>query len=229
MCLALLLSSCGPTHPDASHGQLADDVGQVLLSLTAPGIAPGPLPAQCTLSGDGMTDMVLPLTVQDGRANAEFARVPAGTRTIRVTVEHQGKISYEGSTTLSILAGKTAEAQLTLVATEHSPAMGGVSLHVQVNHAPVITGLASTPMGPAPGTAVTLLGQAQDRDGDAKLQYRWQVDAGSLRKKNTPQAVWTTPEVPGRYQISLQVTDSLGASVEAHMEIEVRGEAVSPS
>lgn len=89
------------------------------------------------------------------------------------------------------------------------------------NNPPTIESLTADSASVSVNGQSTISVQASDPDGDP-LTYEWSVICGSLSDDTGPEdKTWTAPSQPGLCAVSILVTDSLGATAAAMVDIEV--------
>jgi hypothetical protein len=86
--------------------------------------------------------------------------------------------------------------------------------NLPTNTSPEVVADASSPTA-RPGAQVTLMGSAEDVDGDDPLVFRWSQTSGapvSLGSPGLPNTGFTAPDVSGELVFRLEVDDGTGAS-----------------
>ena len=92
---------------------------------------------------------------------------------------------------------------------------------VEVTNSPPTVSASCDPCEVRPGGEVALIATAEDPDGDA-LTYAWSAAEGSFSDGTAAAAArWTAPETPGRFTISVEVSDGRGGSASAEVVVEV--------
>ncbi len=71
------------------------------------------------------------------------------------------------------------------------------------------------------GTRLTLRANVYDPDGDG-VTLHWTASAGTLSGASTARTIWTAPSAPASLTITLQATDSTGASATDTLSLEVQ-------
>jgi len=79
-----------------------------------------------------------------------------------------------------------------------------------VNYRPIITSLEAEAPWTAPLGSLQVMCNASDPEGD-ELSYEWSTTGGNITGTG-PEVIWTAPEEVGMYDITVVVTDGLGAS-----------------
>jgi hypothetical protein len=88
------------------------------------------------------------------------------------------------------------------------------------NQLPVISGLiASDETMTSPSSSCQIQCTAQDPDGD-KLSYTWSADDGYIGGEGSS-VIWTAPDAPGAYIITVEVTDGNGGIATDQITINV--------
>ena len=79
-----------------------------------------------------------------------------------------------------------------------------------VNYRPIITSLEAEAPWTAPLGSLQVTCNASDPEGD-ELSYEWSTTGGNITGTG-PEVIWIAPEEVGMYDITVVVTDSLGAN-----------------
>lgn len=87
------------------------------------------------------------------------------------------------------------------------------------NRPPVISNLSVPEERVSPAGQVQLECTASDPDGD-ELEYKWSAPEGTIPVEG-PIITWITPETPGPYTVTVEVTDGKGGKETAYANIVV--------
>jgi hypothetical protein len=98
-------------------------------------------------------------------------------------------------------------------------AMKQVTIEVRANNPPTITSLVADADWTTPSGSLNVTCNATDPDGD-ELSYEWSATGGDITGTG-PEAIWTTPEAVGIYNITVVVTDGHGWSATRTLIISV--------
>jgi hypothetical protein len=105
-----------------------------------------------------------------------------------------------------------------------SKAMGDNTV---VGSAPVISSVKAEQMiGVAPGSEVAITCTASDLSGGA-LTYQWLATSGNLDDSDQATALWTAPEEPGQYTVTVVVSDERGNQSKKSVNLRVGTTEVS--
>lgn len=88
------------------------------------------------------------------------------------------------------------------------------------NQPPEITAAKAFPEQVEAGAAVELIVTATDPEG-GKLKYSWKCKDGRLSGSQDSTAVWTAPDKPNDYKVTVTVRDTKGASVTKTIDVKV--------
>ena len=87
------------------------------------------------------------------------------------------------------------------------------------NSAPVINGIYAEHDGLFPGQDCDIVVLTSDPDGDS-LSYHWLASRGKIADSG-PKVIWTAPDIPGSYSISITVMDENGAETSTTLTLNV--------
>ncbi|MCP3140874.1 Ig-like domain-containing protein [Pyxidicoccus xibeiensis] len=171
---------------------------------------------ELTVSGAGMTTRTDALVKTGQQWGGVLGQLPAGTgRTFSAQAfDASNTVRYSGQVTpVTIQAGQTTA--VTLLLQEVNPPAPFD------NAAPRITSLVASPATVAPGGLVALQASAEDPNAGDTLTSAWTAGAGSFSVASSLSTVWTAPASPGPVVLTLQVTDSKGASAALSVTVTV--------
>lgn len=87
------------------------------------------------------------------------------------------------------------------------------------NTAPVINSLSAAPESIWPSETTSVTCSASDANGDS-LTYAWSAGAGTVSGSGST-VTWNAPATGGAYQVGCEVTDGVGGSASASVDITV--------
>jgi len=150
----------------------------------------------------------------DGTWSGLASGLPVGTGyTLTIAAsDSTGTVLYQGSaTSITIVSGQTTSATIT-AQQKVAPSQFG-------NAPPVVDSIIVSSTKVAPGDVVGLVATAHDPNGDA-LTYSWTATAGTFSGASSNVTTWTAPAA-GTYPLTLTVTDTAGATVQAQVSVVV--------
>lgn len=174
-----------------------------------------------TILSKGTADLVLEeIGFTDGTSPAfsfvGSTRTPATVRTVEAN-GLPGQLQLTVRVSAAAMSSGTVEGAIRLKSTDPDQRELTIPLKATINRAPVAV---IAPLGNgAPGQRITLDGSgSSDPDGDTPLAYKWTIRSKPLASSTsitTPDAASTEmtldPQVPGAYEVQLDVTDATGA------------------
>jgi len=89
------------------------------------------------------------------------------------------------------------------------------------NAAPFIDAVVGSAPGVRVGGELALRAVAYDPNPADVLTYAWRATGGSFSSATSPEPVWTAPQEPGSFTLTLEVTDARGAAATLNFEIGV--------
>ena len=172
------------------------DITLVEATVTAPDIAV-PIVAELALVGDVAT--------------AVIANIPAGPAR-QFTVDAYAGVDQvcSGNTFADIFPGVRSTVSVTVQCAELI-AVGEAEVTADFNFAPEILSVVAAPGTVQVGSDVQLTVNATDPDGDP-ITYLWSATDGVFADPTAPVTQWTAPGIAGNYPVTIEVTDSEGAS-----------------
>jgi hypothetical protein len=187
----------------------SSDVQRVTLGISGSNI-PSVITYDLSRVGNRWTGIVHDIPVGDNRTFHAQAFDQAGT------------LLYEGSALgIAITKGQTVAVVLVLQRHQESPPF--------TNTAPFIDSLVVSSSTVEPSATVSLNAVAHDEDTNDTLTYKWTASAGTFAASNSSAPIWTAPATPGRYELTLTVSDGRGGSRSVTLSIDVRSYAASGS
>ena len=161
-----------------------------------------------TITGNGFSKSGSIDTSGSSSINGTIGGIPAAkgyTITLSAT-STEGGVSFTGSATFDVIAGKTTAVTIHLKGTASS-GNGSVKVNGSLNVGPVIDELSVTPLNVFVGKSITLTGVAKDLDqGPSALTYYWSTTGGTIDNPIGPNATLTST-TPGTFTVKLTVSD----------------------
>ena len=212
----------GTTHPGKPSADIAGVLFALALFLTFLVVpigtaAPPPVPpvidlvvaSRATLFGTQSTEVFcvahhednLPLTFR--WSSTDGTLIPSGDSALWFAPEADGEYFIE------VLVQDDAGGEAT----------DGVTIIVRENQPPEVTAISAVPDTILPGESTVLWCDAADPEGQA-ISFEWMAPSGELSGIGD-EVDWTAPARPGMHRVAVLVTDELGATSAATVEIEV--------
>lgn len=171
-----------------------------------------------TVSGDGISpDIVVELSENPPDSwQGLIEDIPVGTQRIFTAEAYDDTdaLIYSGQATgITIVGGVTISVTIPLQEVDPPPPFG--------NAVPIITSFVVSPLSVYLEEDVELFVTANDANPDDILTYEWSGTGGDFSNSTSPYTVWTAPDSPGIYTVSIAVSDPTGATAELSADIVV--------
>ena len=205
-----LIVGCG-SQPSATQKGESGNLQVVAMGLTAADV--GTVTVTIAPASGSATTYNLAKNA-DGTWSGLATGLPVGTGyTLTIAAsDSTGTVIYQGSaTSIAIVSGQTTSATIT-AQQKVAPTQFG-------NAPPVVDSIIVSSTKVAPGDVVGLVATAHDPNGDA-LTYSWTATAGTFSAASSNVTTWTAPAA-GTYPLTLTVTDTAGATVQAQVNMVV--------
>jgi len=177
----------------------------------------------CVVSGSGMSDMTVDLTLSDSNSKAAglIAQIPAGSARLFTVNAYRGlDIVCTGTATTDITANARAQVSIVLQCTPDPENLGEAQISGTFNFPPRINTAVASGSTVAPSGTVTFTVTASDPDSDP-IAYGWTASGGTFSNATTASTVWTAPASTGTKTVTITVSDNRGGSTTLSVNISV--------